>query len=178
MGRDKAWLPIAGQSLVVRTIHTVQTVTRPVICLAGLRQSLPVMPPGTIVMRDDAEHRGPLTAMQAGFRLIKSSSDAVFVAATDLCYLSPVSIERLVNALNDHDAAVPYDGERHHPLCAVYRVSVLPQIESMLEAGDHRVMNLLKRIDVLDVGEDILGDPACVTNINTLEDYERMVRSL
>lgn len=174
MKRDKAWLQVGGRTLVVRAVRVLQQVASPVVCLAGPHQSLPVLPAGTVVLRDESPYQGPLTAMARGFRFLRLSADAVFVSAIDLCFLTDIHVSRLLTALEDHDAVVPDDGDRLHPLCAVYRVSLLSHIDEMLAAGDHKVMHLLERIDVRRAGEDIYGDRECLTNLNTPEDYDRV----
>jgi molybdopterin-guanine dinucleotide biosynthesis protein A len=99
-------------------------------------------------------------------------TDAMFFATCDMPLLKRKSAEKLCNALEegiDAVIAVTVDG-RKHPLCGVYRKSTVGVFEDQLQAGNHRMMDALDRLQVLYVplSEE---DGLQLQNINTREDY-------
>jgi molybdopterin-guanine dinucleotide biosynthesis protein A len=79
--------------------------------------------------------------------------------------------------LGDSEIAVPYDGQYHHPLAAVYRPRVLPVIESLLGTDRLRPRFLFDQVITVEVPvEELRGvDPTLSTlmNLNHPEDYQR-----
>ena len=67
-----------------------------------------------------------------GFRALAGHAplDAVFASACDVPLLLPAFVQRMFDLLDTYDAVVPVDGVYHHALAAVYRPTVLPEIES------------------------------------------------
>ena len=78
------------------------------------------------VVRDAEPHLGPLAGLAAGMAAIERRADAVFVCGCDVPLLVPAFVDRMFDSLGDHKIAAVYDGERFHPLAAVYRTDVLP----------------------------------------------------
>jgi molybdopterin-guanine dinucleotide biosynthesis protein A len=77
--------------------------------------------------------------------------------------------------IEGHDIAVPRDGQHHHPLAAVYRVSVLEQVQQLLGADRLRPRFLFDEVNTREVPVDELRsvDPVLATleNLNHPEDY-------
>ena len=74
-----------------------------------------------------------------------------------------------------YDCMVYQDSRgRIHPLCGLYRPSLLPVIQQMLWYKDYKMMHLLIRSRCLIVSSAEMGIPdTCFVNINTPEAYER-----
>ncbi len=81
----------------------------------------------------------------------------------------------MVDCLGDHQIAVPVDGEFHHPLAAVYRTNVVPEIQSLLAADRLRPLFLFERVRTRRVSVEELraADPDLQTlaNLNQPADY-------
>ena len=79
--------------------------------------------------------------------------------------------------LGNSEIAVPYDGQYHHPLAAVYRPRVLALIESLLATDRLRPRFLFDQVTTTEVlVEELRGvDPNLSTlmNLNHPEDYQR-----
>jgi molybdopterin-guanine dinucleotide biosynthesis protein A len=77
--------------------------------------------------------------------------------------------------LDGYDVAVPFDGEHHHSLAAVYRSQVVPHILKLLESGRMRPRFLFDEVRTREVPVDDLRsvDPQLATleNLNYYEDY-------
>jgi molybdopterin-guanine dinucleotide biosynthesis protein A len=102
---------------------------------------------------------------------------AAFVTSCD----APIIVERFVatlfEQLGDHEIAVPYDGQFHHPLTAVYRPSVLPIVQKLLAADQRRLRDLFAHVRTLEVSTDELqrvdATLSTLMNLNSPEDYRR-----
>jgi molybdopterin-guanine dinucleotide biosynthesis protein A len=86
----------------------------------------------------------------------------------------------MVALLGGHDIAVMEIGGFPHPLSAVYRRAVLPQVESLLAQDRLRPVFLFDAVRTRRVAPDEMRevDPDLRTlrNLNTREDYEAALR--
>ncbi len=89
----------------------------------------------------------------------------------------------LVRLRQGHDLVLPVQGDRMHPLAALYRLGpTRSAAEAMLAQGDRRLSALAARLRTLRVDVESLRpvDPSLATlrNLNDPPDYERAVRDL
>jgi molybdopterin-guanine dinucleotide biosynthesis protein A len=142
---------------------------------------LPALPNGVIVAHDVDEYRGPLNGLATGLRALADRVDAAYATGCDVPLLAPRFVDRMFTLLNDHDVAVPRDGQYHHPLAAVYRRSVLPSIEALIEGGRMRPVYLFDEVATREIAVDELRDvdPQLLTleNLNSPESYESALRA-
>jgi molybdopterin-guanine dinucleotide biosynthesis protein A len=173
MGRDKATLPFGQERMLQRVVRLVGEVVafENLTVVAAPQQPLPELPAKVVTARDRQEYRGLAT----GLRALAGRVDAAYVTACDVPLLAPVFVERMFELLGDFDIAVPVDGLYHHPLAAVYRPGVLPQIERLLDAGRMRPRFLFDEVNTCEVPVNELRavDPQLSTlaNLNYEEDY-------
>jgi molybdopterin-guanine dinucleotide biosynthesis protein A len=110
-----------------------------------------------------------------GLRALESRVDAVYATGCDVPLLVPAFVAKMFELLGDFDIAVPFDGEHHHPLAAVYRPSVLPHAERLLDAQRMRLRFLIDEMGTREIPVDELRavDPQLATlqNLNYIEDY-------
>jgi molybdopterin-guanine dinucleotide biosynthesis protein A len=182
MGRDKATLPFGPELMlqrVVRLVGEVVEVER-IAVVAAPTQALPELPSNVIVARDEREYRGPLEGLATGFRALADRADAAYATACDVPLLAPAFVARMFELIGEHDVAVPFDGEHHHPLAAVYRLSVLPRVQHLLDADRLRPRFLFDEVNTREVPVEQLRavDPQLSTleNLNYEADYERAVK--
>ncbi len=177
MGRDKATLPFGPEMMLQRIVRLVETTIdrSRIVVVAAPGQRLPPLPPDLTIAFDDREHRGPLEGLATGLRQLQECADAIFATSCDVPLLVPEFVERMFELLGEHDIAVPRDGEFHHPLAAVYRVTVLAQIQILLNADRLRPRFLFDEVRTREVAVDELRDidPRLIslTNLNHHEDY-------
>ena len=177
MGTSKAWLPFGSERMLQRVVRLVGTVTRPIVVVAAPGQELPELAADIIVVRDPITGRGPLQGLATGLAALPDSVDLVYASATDVPFLEPRWILRLVELIGNHDLAIPYIGERYHPLAALYRRNtVLPVIEGLLSANRLKLSLINEAIRTVVVGETEMCafDPTLGTlrNLNDLAAYE------
>lgn len=172
MGRDKATLPFGSEAMLSRVVRLVAEVVDPVniVVVASRGQLLPPLPAHVTVAIDDAPERGPLEGMAAGFRIANPETAAFYVTSCDVPRLVPAFITRMFSQLGDFDIAVPRDDEHFHPLAAVYRKSVLPQIQNLMKHNQLRTQRLFSetrtRIVTMNELRDIDPDLATLDNVN------------
>jgi molybdenum cofactor guanylyltransferase len=201
MGQPKALLPVGDEVMLQRVCRTIAPIALPIVVVAAGEQELPDLSnqwlaanwsgsrgalaesppeaeqPVIRVARDQVEYRGPLAGLAAGISQIAREVDCVYASACDAPLLRPAFIRAMIAALGDADIAVPFDGRFHYPLSAVYRVSVLPQIEELLASDRLRPVFLFEKCRTREVSLDDLRrvDPELdsLCNTNTPEEYQQ-----
>lgn len=181
MGRPKAWLPFGPERMLRRVVRLVSTVADPIVVVAAPGQDLPALPASVAVARDPVSGRGPLQGLGAGLAALPESVRLAYATATDVPFLRPAWITRLVALIGNHDLAIPHADGYHHPLAALYRrATVLPMIERLLAADRPRPVFLMEALRTRVVTADELRevDPALGTlrNLNTPDDYHAALR--
>lgn len=123
---------------------------------------------------------GPLGGLYTVLQQLKDEDEWIFVTACDVPELTESMVSSLIQMSADayeqgYDCMVYQDSRgRIHPLCGLYRPSLLPVIQQMLRYKDYKMMHLLIRSRCLIVSSAEMGIPdTCFVNINTPEAYER-----
>ena len=175
MGVPKATLPFGSETMLQRVVRLLGSVVSPIVVVAAREQSLPDLPDHISVTRDERDERGPLEGLRAGLKALPESIDAAYVTSCDVPLLVPAFVDRMIELLGEHDIAVMEIDGFTHPLSAVYRRDVLPQVESLLEADRLRPVFLFDAVRTRRVqpAEMISVDPQLRTlrNLNTRQDY-------
>lgn len=175
MGTPKATLPFGPESMLQRVVRLLGTVVSPIVVVAARGQILPELLGEIVVARDEREARGPLEGLRAGLKALPAHVDAAYVTSCDVPLLVPAFVERMIALLDGHDIAVMEIDGFAHPLSAVYRRGVLPQVEALLAADRLRPAFLFDAADTRRVRPDEMRalDPDLRTlrNLNTREDY-------
>ena len=176
MGVAKATLPFGPETMLQRVVRLLGTVVSPIVAVAARDQELPPLPGDVVVTRDEREARGPLEGLRAGLKALPESVDAAYVTSCDVPLLEPAFVEHMLGLLGDHDIAVMEIDGFTHPLSAVYRRALLPQVESLLAQDRLRPAFLFDAVRTRRVSPDEMrvADPDLRTlrNLNTREDYE------
>ncbi|MBZ5634812.1 MAG: molybdenum cofactor guanylyltransferase [Acidobacteriia bacterium] len=175
MGAPKATLPFGPETMLQRVVRLLGTVVSPIVVVAARDQSLPELPAGVTIARDEREQRGPLEGLRSGLKALPDSVDVAFITGCDVPLLEPAFVERMVELLGDHDIAVMEIDGFPHPLSGVYRRDTLPHVEALLEKDKLRSGLLIDAVRTRRVRpEEMLSvDPQLRTlrNLNTREDY-------
>jgi molybdopterin-guanine dinucleotide biosynthesis protein A len=175
MGVPKATLPFGGETMLQRVVRLLGAVVSPVIVVAAREQSLPPLPDSIAVARDEREAKGPLEGIRAGLSALPESIDAAYITSCDVPLLVPAFVERMIALMGDDDIAVMEVDGFPHPLSAIYRRNVLPQVESLLANDRLRPVFLFDAVRTRRVKpeEMTVVDPELKTlrNLNTPDDY-------
>jgi molybdenum cofactor guanylyltransferase len=176
MGRDKATLPFGPEKILQRVVRLVSEVVEfeRVVVVAAPNQSLPELPARVLVARDAQEYRGPLQGLATGLRVL-DRADAVFATACDVPLLVPAFVDRMFDMLGDFDIAVPFDGQYHHPLAAVYRPTVLAHVQRLLDSQRMRPRFLFDEARTIEIHVNDLraidAQLSTLLNLNDRQDY-------
>ena len=180
MGVPKATLPFGPESMLQRVVRLLGAKVAPIVVVAARDQELPSLQADVLVARDEREAKGPLEGLRAGLTALPESVEAAYVTSCDVPLLVPAFVDRMVALLGDHDIAVMEIDGFPHPLSAVYRRAVLPQVESLLAQDRLRPVFLFDAVRTRRVSPDEMRevDPDLRTlrNLNTREDYEAALR--
>ena len=174
MGSNKALLDFGGRPLISILVDRIRSITNRILissndpaCYEFL--NLPVIP-------DRYRGQGPLAGVHAA--MLWSDCPLYIVLACDLPNLKAGLLRKLASLAEGHDVAVPRCGNGlAHPLCAVYRRTCLPIVESLLFRGDNKMIEILEdpslSIRWVEAEEGEFED-ADLANINTPEDLRRL----
>ena len=181
MGCDKATLPFGPDELMVqRVVRLLQGCVSPdgIVVVAADGQQLPEFSDDVHIVRDRESNRGPLEGLAVGMAAVADRADEVYATSCDVPLLVPELVTKLFGLLTrSYDIVVPRDDHYHHPLAAVYRPTVVNNIEALLKEGQRRPRSLFERCPTYEVSTADLRDvdPHLWTlwNLNTQEEYQR-----
>jgi molybdopterin-guanine dinucleotide biosynthesis protein A len=183
MGSSKPLLAWHGSTLVRRVAGIVaRGVSGPVLLVRSPGQWLPSLPDAFEVLDDLEEGRGPLGGLGVGLEALATRSEVAYVSSTDVPFLHPAFVRRVVSELSGGtDACIPCVGGRRQPLAASYRVSLAPLVQSLLASDRLRLSSLLEACHWRELDEAaLLADPdlarfdpglESVTNLNGPREY-------
>ena len=122
MGTPKAALEWHGSTLLGRTAAIVaRAVNGPVVVVSAAGQDLPDLPKQATVVEDPRQGKGPVQGIAAGLAALSGQAEAAFISSTDLPFLHPAFIRRLLRVLDerdDTDVALPVARGYPQPLAA------------------------------------------------------------
>lgn len=184
MGASKAFLEWDGSTLLHRTAGTLlQAVDGPVVVVTAPGQALPELPPGVEVVEDPVEGLGPMQGVAAGLAAVRHRAPVAFVGSTDLPFLHPAFVRRVLRALDDPavEVALPVARGFRQPLAAAYRTTLAGVFAALVADGQLKLGMLHEHAAVLRLDEaTLLADPELarldpaldsVVNVNTPAEY-------
>jgi molybdenum cofactor guanylyltransferase len=189
MGASKAALDWHGSTLLRRVTGLAQrTVDGPVVVVRAADQELPELAPSIEVVSDAREGRGPLQGLAAGLAAIADRAEVAYVSSTDVPFLHPAFIRRVIEAFTaDVDVVLPEVHGFRQPLSAGYRTTLLPRVEQLIAADKLKPAFLFERCRVRRLDDEAMltdrvlasTDPHLdsVRNLNEPADYAQ-ARSL
>lgn len=171
MSRPKADLEWHGSTLLRRVVGlAARGAGGPVVVVRAPGQALPALPADVEVVDDEVAGRGPLQGLAAGLAALSARAEVAFVCATDLPFLHPAYVGRVLAGLGAADVALPTVGGFRQPLAAAYRTSLATRAQRLLAAGSSRPADLLARCDVVVLDEDyLLADPELLAHDPALD---------
>jgi molybdopterin-guanine dinucleotide biosynthesis protein A len=185
MGSPKAALEWHGSTLLRRTVGIVaRAAGGPVVVVRAAGQDLPDLPPGTIVVTDPREGKGPLQGIAAGLAALAGRAEAAFVCSTDLPFLHPAFVRRVLRVVHDDNADVclPIARGYPQPLAAAYKTSLADTAERLVKEDRLRPAFLFEQCVVERLDDAALKtDPVLaaldpeldsVLNVNEPADYQ------
>ena len=176
MGTSKALLPFGPETMLQRVVRILGGVVSPIVVVAAPGQELPPLPGDVIRTQDERGGRGPLEGIRAGLKALPAGIEAAYITSCDVPLLVPGFVTQMIDLASGYDIAVMEIDGFPHPLSAVYRRAVLPDVEDLLAHDRLRPFFLFERVRTRRVRpEEITSDPGLRTlrNLNTPADYEK-----
>ena len=173
MGRDKAFVQMAGRTLLERALELARGVTQQA-WIVGEREKFSAFAP---VIEDVFQGRGPLAGIHAALRA--SRSDLNLLLAVDIPFVKPEFLKYLVEQARASDAlvTVPHSEKGFQPICAVYRRAFADFAESSLRSGKNKIDPLFAQVTTRVINEkEIISlsfSPEMFRNLNTPEDLRQ-----
>jgi len=183
MGRPKAALPLGERgetvlSVGVRTL--VAAGLRDVTVVAGahveaVRSAIATSGERVRIVEHRGWEQGQLSSLLAGLDAVSNPElDAVLVTLVDVPLVRPDTVRAVVAAWSTTRAPIvrPVNGDRHgHPV--IFDASVFDDLRAADPGVGAKAVFAIHRARILDVPVD---DPGAFIDVDTPEDYERMVR--
>lgn len=187
MGRDKAAERVGDVRMIDRAVGTLRHVC-PEVVVVSARGDTPSGP--WTVLDGERPGVGPLAGIEAALvHAMERGAGGVFVLACDLPLLDAPTVGAVVEALDPPAssdtgggaaagldeapravaAARPGASPDFEPLCAVYRVSTLPTLGSLLDQGESAARRLFEEVG----GVRVAAASERLVNVNTAADLER-----
>jgi molybdopterin-guanine dinucleotide biosynthesis protein A len=188
MGTPKAALEWHGSTLLRRTVGILARATGgPVVVVRAPGQDLPALPPDVEVVDDPREGKGPVQGLAAGLAAIAGRADVAFVSSTDMPFLHPAFVRRVLRAVHEGaDVGLPVARGYPQPLAAAYRTKLAATADRLVQADRLRPAFLFETCTVSRLDEAALRDDPVlaaldpsldsVVNINEPDEY-RTARS-
>lgn len=124
------------------------------------------------VIEDKVKGIGPLGGIYTG--LIHSTHDEILVVSCDTPFQNTGFLEYMGEMSGDYDVALPVHTGGREPLTALYKKSLIGDIEKLIEEKRHKIAFLYDSSSVKRVDIEKLSESAEIKNgfknINTLEE--------
>jgi molybdopterin-guanine dinucleotide biosynthesis protein A len=163
MGRDKAVLPVHGQTMAHMLAEKYKALG-PVAFSVNTPGRFPVGEYRELV--DIYPDCGPLNGIVSAF--LQTREDVIFLTATDMPAGDVGAVQTLLCGLEDYDACI-YGNE---PLFGVYHRRCLEPARHCLASGQYAIREFLQAIRLHRLETD---RTELFTNLNTQEEYQRFL---
>ncbi|HEV2692739.1 MAG TPA: molybdenum cofactor guanylyltransferase [Verrucomicrobiae bacterium] len=144
MGCDKAFIEIAGQTLLTRHIQLVRTAGAREIVISG-RAETDYSAFGLPVLQDSFPDAGPLAGIHSALQA--TTSPLLLVLAVDLPAMTADFLQTLTAGCSENTGVVPSIKENLEPLAAIYPKAALPLATSLLAQNSLTVKNFARQCE-------------------------------
>jgi molybdopterin-guanine dinucleotide biosynthesis protein A len=173
MKADKASLDVDGKTLLEHVLGQIEPLFDEILVSVSPGQAVPIGQRVCFV-EDETPGLGPIGGLLAGLKAARN--EACLVVACDSPEVPSPLLRSLARAAGDAEIAVPVDPAGHYePLFAVYKRSIIGEIETLLARSERSLLPLYKRCRTAVVP---LGEKLRLRNLNTRGDYESYIRSI
>lgn len=168
MGRDKAFLPFGGTTLIERVAARLRDACGDVVVVTNNPE--PYAACGLRAVRDALPDRRSLAGIYTG---VLEAGGPAFVCGCDMPFLCPALVRHMGELAESADVVIPRVRD-YEPLHAVYTPACLAPIRRVLAEGG-RNADVLRGLTVTELGADQLRrfdpDLRSLMNLNTPDEY-------
>jgi molybdopterin-guanine dinucleotide biosynthesis protein A len=176
LGRDKSFLLVDGQPLVVRTIQMLVTLSDDVVIVTNHPAPYgPLALPARLVP-DERPGEGALMGLYSGLKAARHPH--ALVVACDMPFLNLSLLRHMLHLAEGCDVVIPRVDGWLEPLHAIYSKACLLPIDRLLAQGKRQIIAFFPKVRVCYVEEEAVNrfDPNHLSfvNVNTEEDWQRV----
>ena len=166
MRRDKSLLPIRGRPMIQHITEQLTLHFNEIIINASAPEKYSFLE--ARVVPDRIPGQGPLMGISAVLKA--AQNEKVFVVACDIPDINLDFVRRLLAEASHYDCVIPVsDQDEPEPLFAVYRKSVLPVVDDLLESGKRQIRLLYPLVKTKYLA---MGKADWYRNLNTITDFK------
>lgn len=170
-GIEKGMIIHLGKPIIEHLIHLLQLYVKEIIIVSNT-DAYNYLKTNTIeIIPDTIKNIGPLGGIYSG--LIHSNAEKNIILACDTPFINASVINNLLSVSEEYDIIVSECNEVIHPLCGIYSKKIIPVMENMIQSGNFKVKELLKKVNILKVHFPN-EYTTFFTNINTPDDLKLM----
>lgn len=168
MGRSKVLLTVNGKTMLERTREALSDFDEVI-----LSANDPSLEGNLVRVEDRFPGGGPLAGLHAA--LCRTEKSALLCLPCDLPGVDRRLPRLLLEAMPQHVQAIICrdSAGRLHPLCGIFRKSLLPVLERSLVGGQYKVMDFIGQVPYTCLDTAGLLPDQFFFNMNTPEDYLR-----
>jgi molybdopterin-guanine dinucleotide biosynthesis protein A len=170
MGQDKALLPFGGYDTLAQFQQERLSTLFKKVYISAKENKFDFE---ATVIKDRYKESSPLVGIASIFETLKV--DKVFILSVDAPFVNKETIDTLIHSNNRFDAVIAKSKSGAQPLCGVYKRSILPTAQEHLKNKNHRLNNLLKKVETQFIP---FKDDTLFLNLNHPHEYEKALESL
>jgi molybdenum cofactor cytidylyltransferase len=181
MGRPKALLEYQGRTFIETIIATVRdaAIGRAVVAVSPTDDKIIKLLDlrfATVVVNSEPSEAGPIASIRSGVReIVNQTVESLLVWSVDQPHVAVQTIRNLDRSFKFSTAAIAvpvFEGLRGHPV--IFGRNVFNELLDTSNVEGARTVVRRDRTRVLEVSVD---DPAVLDDIDTPEDYQRLISS-
>lgn len=174
MKTNKVWLTCGDESFITHGIRVVSCFDDVLVSVddKGKFGDLSCK-----MVEDTRQGFGPLEGIRQV--LEAAAHEYVVCVAVDMPFLESELLQALADRITgEEDAVVLLNHGKPQPMCSIYKKTVIPVIQEMMDTDTHKIRLLFDRIQCTYVEISDLGfDEQVIMNVNTPEEYELMLNA-
>ena len=168
---QKAFLRFENQTFLERMLHQMSTFDDVMISIRdkALYEAFPYQ-----THIDETTRIGPMGGLYTCLKQCRH--EYLFICAVDMPHFKKELMLFIAEFISsDYDAFVIKSNDKVHPLCGIYKKTALPHIASMIDERNHRLTDLLARINTKYIPLAYsCFDEQVMINVNTKADLIRI----
>lgn len=141
-GSDKARAPVDGKPMILHVADAMRPIAQSITVVAGAADAYADL--GLRTIADRHPGRGPLAGLHGA--LLDAPTAWIAVVGCDTIGVDQRWWRLLVGARSEACDAVAFRHDLWEPLCALYRRTILPEVQRRLDAGELSMQRLLDAI--------------------------------
>ena len=171
MGTDKALLRLGSETLLERSVHTLESVCTSVVICGGEADRYTL--PGIRCLADPLPDAGPLGGLLAALEAAEAGVGTLLVLACDLPFVTPSLMKLLLSTEPNLPVLIARSAGVTQPLCGRYATSLAPALRAFLERGERKVLGFVSASPhtylTVEQGHPLFH-PSLLSNINLTDD--------